>query len=80
MEAFNLIEYQQRAREILCPKKLFQLWEEVCFYYDHEQIGPYELEEMKEIIWPTLLALASLRKIVDGNEGKQQKRMRRRRA
>ena len=50
MEAFNLTQYQQKAREILCPKKLFQLWEEVCLYYDREEIGPYELEEMKEII------------------------------
>lgn len=80
METFNLSEYQQRARDLLCPKKLFQLWEEVCLYYDREEIGPYELEEMKEIIWPSLLSLASLRRIVDSNDQKPKRRMRSRRA
>jgi hypothetical protein len=80
MNTFNLVEYQQKAKDMLCPQKLFRLWEEVCLYYDREEIGPYELEEMKEIIWPTLLALASLRKIVDGHDDKPQRNVRRRRA
>lgn len=60
-DTFDLLEYQQRAREICCPKKLFQLWEDVCRRYDRREIGEYELEEMKEVIWPSLHALAAIR-------------------
>ncbi len=65
-EHFDLIEYQQMAREMTCPKKLFALWEEVCYRYDHREIGRYELEEMKVVIWPNLKALSALRSIVNG--------------
>jgi hypothetical protein len=68
METFDLLEYQQKARELLCPKKLFLLWEDVCRRYDRGEIGAYEFEEMKEVIWPTLKALGSLRKIIDSAE------------
>jgi len=67
-EQFDLIEYQQKAREMTCPKKLFALWEEVCYRYDHREIGRYELEEMKVVIWPNLKALSALRKIVNDTE------------
>lgn len=67
-EQFDLIEYQQKAREMTCPKKLFALWEEVCYRYDHHEIGRYELEEMKVVIWPNLKALSTLRKIVNSTE------------
>lgn len=49
-----------------CPKKLFALWEEVCLRYDRREIGRYELEEMKVVIWPNLKALSALRNIVNG--------------
>ena len=65
IEAFDLLQFQQRARETCCPKKLFELWEDVCRRYDRKEIGRYELEEMKEVIWPSLEALASLRRSVN---------------
>lgn len=65
VETFNLLEFQQKARELCCPKKLFQLWEDVCKRYDSREIGEYELEEMKEVIWPSLRALASIRNSVN---------------
>ena len=65
IEGFDLLEFQQKAREICCPKKLFELWEDVCRRYERHEIGMYEVEEMKEVIWPTLEALASLRRTVN---------------
>ncbi|HEY9713549.1 MAG TPA: hypothetical protein V6C72_08760, partial [Chroococcales cyanobacterium] len=68
IDGFDLLEFQQRARELCCPKKLFELWEDVCRRYERREIGVYELEEMKEVIWPSLEALASLRKTVNDSE------------
>lgn len=65
-----MLEFQQRARETLCPKKLFSLWEDVCRRYERGEIGIYQLEEMKEAICPHLNALSSLRKIIDSTEDK----------
>ncbi|HMW91585.1 MAG TPA: hypothetical protein PKN86_02210 [Candidatus Obscuribacter sp.] len=65
IEAFDLLEFQKKARETLCPKALFELWEDVCKRYERRQIGEYEFEEMKEAIWPNLRALASLRRAMD---------------
>jgi hypothetical protein len=70
MEPFDLIEFQQKARDMCDPKKLFELWEDVNKRYERQEIGLYELEEMKEVIWPLLTALASLRKIVNGQPAK----------
>ena len=77
-EQFDLIEFQQKARELLDPKKLFELWEDVCRRYERGEISLYELDEMKEVIWPTLDALAALRKAVNSTEvGVKQRRRRR---
>lgn len=65
METFDLIEYQQKARETADPKKLFELWEECCRRYERQEIGRYELDEMKDVIWPSLQALASIRKSIN---------------
>jgi hypothetical protein len=64
-EKFDLLEFQRIARETCCPKRLFQLWEDICRRYDQKEIGLYHLEEMKEIIWPSLEALAILRRGVN---------------
>jgi hypothetical protein len=77
IEGFDLLEFQQRARETCCPKKLFHLWEDVCKRYERGEIGTYELDEMKEVIWPSLQALASLRRTVNG-EVLTKKRIRKR--
>ncbi len=66
MEPFDLIEYQKKAREICDPKALFELWEEVCKLYERKEIGSYELDEMKVVIWPSLTQLAALRRMVNG--------------
>lgn len=65
MEPFDLIEFQQRARETTDPRKLFELWEDCCRRYERNEIGHYELDEMKEVIWPNLQALASLKRMVN---------------
>jgi hypothetical protein len=72
-QPFDLLEFQQKARETLCPKKLFLIWEDVCRRYERHEIGLYQLEEMKEVIGPHLAALSALRKIIDGTESKRQK-------
>lgn len=66
MDSFDLIEFQQKARETYDPKKLYELWEDICLRFERHEIGEYELEEMKEVIWPSLGQLASLRRIVNG--------------
>ena len=78
IEAFDLLEFQQRARDICCPKKLFELWEDICTRYERHEIGTYELEEMKAVIWPSLHALASLRRSVNGTAKTQRPRLRKR--
>ncbi len=65
MDPFDLIEFQQRARTTADPGKLFALWEDCCRRYERAEIGKYELDEMKDVIWPSLQALASLRKIIN---------------
>ncbi len=77
IETFDLISYQQKARELSCPKKLFELWEDVCRRYERHEIGAYEMEEMKEVIWPSLNVLASLRSIVNETPGKLSPRAKR---
>jgi hypothetical protein len=49
----------------------------VCKRYERGEIGTYELDEMKEVIWPSLQALASLRRTVNG-EVLAKKRIRKR--
>jgi hypothetical protein len=78
IDSFDLLEFQQKAREICCPKKLFDLWEDVCKRYDRHEIGLYELEEMKDVIWPTLEALASIRRIIDSISEPSRGKVRRR--
>lgn len=65
IEAFDLLEFQKKARETCCPKALFELWEDVCRRYDKRLISLYEFEEMKEAIWPNLHALASLKRSIN---------------
>ena len=78
METFDLLEFQQLARETCCPKKLFELWEDICRRYERKEIGAYQLEEMKEVILPNLHALASLRQMVNGKPAKAKKTRRKR--
>lgn len=67
-EKFDLVEFQRIARETCCPKRLFQLWEDICRRYDRNEIGKYHLDEMKDIIWPSLEALAILRRGVNSTQ------------
>lgn len=65
MASFDLIEFQSTARNTNSPKKLFELWEEVCKRYDRGQIGVYQLEEMKSAIWPRIHQLSDIKSVVD---------------
>jgi hypothetical protein len=60
-DAFDLIEYQDKARDIYSPRRLFELWEDVCKKYDQGFIGSYALDEMKCVIWPKLHTLCHSR-------------------
>lgn len=62
---FDLIEFQQRARVIASPEKLFELWVDVCNRYDRGEINKLQLEEMKSIVEPNLNAFAVLRRAID---------------
>lgn len=62
---FDLIEYQKLARNSRSSRELFELWEYVCRSYDKGQIGRYQLEEMKAVIWPCLKSLRSLERTVE---------------
>ncbi len=76
MEPFDLIEMQNQAREIFDPKKLFELWEDICKRYERHEIGEYELEEMKEVIWPTLCQLTALRRAINNEPTRRERRRR----
>lgn len=67
-EAFDLLTFQKKARETCDPKKLFELWEDVCRRYDRREIGNYELDEMKEVILPNLKALTQLKQCINDIE------------
>jgi len=60
-DGFDLIEYQDKARDIYSPRRLFELWEDVCKKYDKGFIGSYALDEMKCVIWPKLHTLSNSR-------------------
>jgi hypothetical protein len=64
-EPFDLIEFQQQARELADPKKLFDLWEDCCRRFDRKEIGRYELDEMKSVIFPSLQVSATLKKALN---------------
>ncbi|MBY0358267.1 MAG: hypothetical protein K2W82_09725 [Candidatus Obscuribacterales bacterium] len=67
MNTFDLIEYQEQARNASSPRKLFELWEDICRRYDRGEIGKYELDEMKEAIWPMMRLLTRLQMEIDGH-------------
>lgn len=63
---FDLIEWQQKAKDMSGnPKKLFDLWEQVCRLYEQNKIGQYELDEMREVIHPALRVAASIKKLIN---------------
>ena len=62
---FDIIEYQETVRRTRTPKGLFELWDEVCRFYDRGRIGKYELDEMKSSIWPALHNVSNLKRVID---------------
>jgi hypothetical protein len=60
-DKFDLIEYQDKARDMYSPRRLFELWEDVCKKYDRGVIRSYDLDEMKAVILPKLHMLAQSR-------------------
>jgi hypothetical protein len=65
---FDLFEYRRKAANLLNPKELFLLWEDVCRCYDRGEIGKQELDDMRGLIWPSLASLSTLRKLIDNIE------------
>lgn len=65
---FDLFEYRRKASNLVMPNELFNLWEEVCRYYDRGEISRQELDEMRALICPTLESLAVLKKLIDAIE------------
>lgn len=62
---FDLIEYQQMAREMTKTKDLFDLWNTCCQKKDRGEIGQYELDEMKDVIFPLMESLSTLMATID---------------
>lgn len=67
LNQFDLPEFQQEVREAKSAKQLFDLWDGVCKMYERGQISKYELEEMRDIIWPQMRSLVSLQGMIDGS-------------
>ncbi len=65
VERFDLPELQQEARETKSAKGLFLLWDKVCVCYDRGQIGKYELEEMRDVVWSQMENLVSLESMIE---------------
>lgn len=65
---FDLFEYRRKASNLVMPNELFNLWEEVCRYYDRGEISRQELDEMRALICPMLESLAVLKKLIDETE------------
>jgi hypothetical protein len=64
-QQFDLIRYQREARSAGSARDLFFLWDQVCSFYDHGQITRHELDEVKDVIWPSMKSITSLRTLVD---------------
>jgi|AGTN01.1.fsa_nt_gi hypothetical protein len=64
-ETFDLIRYQREARSAGSARDLFFLWDQVCGFYERGKITRHELEEIKDVIWPSMASIKSLRSLVD---------------
>ena len=53
---------KETARTSLSTQKLYELWVEVCGKYDKGEIGAYQLEEMKEVVFTTMAKLEALKR------------------
>lgn len=62
---FDLIEWQQMAREMIKPEELFKFWEKINKMYLSNQIGRYELDELKDVIFERLAQLNNIKKEVN---------------
>ncbi|MBK9143541.1 MAG: hypothetical protein IPM23_13650 [Candidatus Melainabacteria bacterium] len=62
---FDLIDFQRRARNTSCPRKLFGLWDQVCTLYERGQISAYEWNEMKDILKPSISRASLVAMMVD---------------
>ena len=49
--SFDLLDAQQKMREISCPKKLFEAWERLSYAYLRREVSRHMLDEMKETVW-----------------------------
>jgi hypothetical protein len=64
-ERFDLPESQQEAREAKSAKHLFLLWDKVCAHYDRGQIGKYEFEEMRDLVFSQMDKVATLQSAIE---------------
>jgi hypothetical protein len=60
---FDLVEFQRNVRESHDPVVIYRTWESVCNRYDAREIGSYEFEEMKEVVFARLHVLNDLKKM-----------------
>jgi UDP-galactopyranose mutase len=59
---FDLIEWQQMAKDMTSAENLLDLWERVNKMYLAGQIGKYELDEMRDVIFPALASISNIKK------------------
>jgi len=65
IDRFDLPEYQQEVRETKSAKHLFLIWDKVCSYYDRGNIGKYELEEMRDVVYSQMNNLVTLQSAIE---------------
>lgn len=58
---FDLIEWQEMAKDMVKPEELFEFWEKINKMYLKNQIGKYELDEMRDVIFDRLAWLSAIK-------------------
>ncbi len=64
---FDIIEYQNRARALQCPRQLHELWREVKALYEQGVISKTDFDEMRALVWKHLSIVAESRFSRDGS-------------
>lgn len=62
IKPFDLLEQLTLARECTSPEKLYKIWDACLNRYDRRQVSLYQVEELKEVIYPLMTKLMDIKK------------------
>jgi hypothetical protein len=65
MDTFDLIDSQNKARQIASPRELLEVWEAVSRLYVRQKIARYDLDEMKATVWEQFRRIRVLKRLKD---------------